>query len=212
MISQSWFVAGATAVGGEAADASANFRLSPKQVPPAESSDEVAPLRATVEPLSFRSSPFSPESPRHRRPFLAATSGTGFEGPTALVFAGGQWHDHTPPRVRISGSQRRRGLLAACSTPRSSTPRAATDDLRLHYGGTDKALDGRAAASSSLLHDLSVPASDILSGGVDGMYRWPVTHAYRPEPVACTRPPHTHTRSRHHRTWTLRELLRKPML
>ena len=203
---QSRFVAGASVASGEAEDA--NFRLSPKQPP--ESSDQVPPLRTPVEPLSFRPSPLSPESPKPQRSFLAATSGSGFEAPAALVFAGG----HTPPRVPGGGSQRRRGLLAACSTPRSSTPRKATDDLSVHYGGTAQAQVGRASAASSLLHNLAAPASDTLSGGVDGMYRWPVTHAHRPEPVGYL-PPRAHaphTSSWQHRICSLRKPLAEPML
>ena len=155
-------------------------RLSPEHRQ--ESSDQVPPLPVPVERLNFRSSPLlSPESLRTHGSTRMATSDGGFDVPT--VFADEEWHRHSsPPRVR-SGLQRRRGLLAACSTPRSTIARGAVDDLRVHYGTAAQKRKIVSSSASSLLDGLSSPAVDAFSGGANGMYRWPVTHTYLPEPV-----------------------------
>lgn len=157
-------------------------RLSPEQRQ--ESSDKVPPLPVPVEPLVFDASSPSPGSVNTQASSFSMDGAMGLGGTAARVRADGQRQNRSPPSVQSSGSQRRRrGLLAACSTPRSSTPRVATDDLSAHHSIWVKTHTASGCAASSLLDGLSSPAIDNLSGGVDGLYRWPVTHQHRPDPV-----------------------------
>lgn len=174
--------------GPDASGAGTTYLLSPENPP--EGSDTVLPLAMPVATLDLRSSPLSPQGsptePTGAASFRAAASASGVDGPVTLAFGTPTGRRSRQLRARSTGTQRRRGLLAACSTPRSSTPRVDADDLSVQYesmsGGAVP--DVRDTSASALLEGLSSPAADTLSGGVHGLYRWPVTHMHRPEPVS----------------------------
>ena len=117
--------------------------------------------------------------------FLARSSGAGLLPPTRLALSPQQQPVSPPREAVVRGSARRRGLLAACSTPRSSTPQAPRD-------ATAQWPPRRPL--SALLDGLTSPEADTLSGGVSGRFEWPVTQGM-PEPVNRITPPHlTHAR------------------
>ena len=117
-------------------------------------------------PLDLRASPASPEqSPDGPgASFRAAASASGLDAPISLAFV-------SPHR----GTQRRRGLLAACATPRSSTPRLLGEDSDEH------ASQQQQRPVSALLDGLTTPVADTLSGGVNGLYQWPATYSRQPD-------------------------------
>jgi hypothetical protein len=124
-------------------------------------------------PLDLRSSPLSspeqsPDGPQGgHTSFRAAASASGVNAPISLAFV-------SPHR----GTQRRRGLLAACATPRSSTPRLMGEEIDEHASALQLQ-----RPMSALLDGLITPVADTLSGGVEGLYQWPVTYSRRPEPA-----------------------------